>query len=254
MVLLLIVAATVLVSLISLLGIALLKLGLSSISRDRTLSYFVSFSAGAMLAAAFFDLLPESLESAGPRATASFALFGILAFFLLEKLIHWHHHHTDRGCPGKSKVKALGYMVLLGDGLHNFFDGVAIAAAFLVSVPVGVTTTIAVSLHEIPHELGDFSLLLYSGFSARTAAFYNLLSALAAVFGGIAFYYLSGLVSNLQGFALAFTFGNFLYIATVNLVPELHKEPDARKSLIQFLLLLFGIGAILALQEIFAAG
>src|SRR3989338_2693285 len=156
MALLLIVAATVFVSLISLLGIALLKLGLSSLSSDRTLSYFVSFSAGAMLAAAFFDLLPESLESAGAQATASFALFGILAFFLLEKMIHLHHHHTDKNCPEKNKVRALGYMVLLGDGFHNFFDGVAIAAAFLVSVPIGVTTAIAVSFHEIQHELGDF--------------------------------------------------------------------------------------------------
>jgi zinc and cadmium transporter len=132
----------------------------------------------------------------------------------------------------------------VGDAVHNFFDGVAIAAAFLVNVPLGVTTTIAIALHEIPQEIGDFALLLYSGFSRMRALAFNLLSALAAVAGGVLFYYFSGSVEHLEAYALAFTGGMFIYIAGVDIFPELHKERDARRSLLQLVCVLAGAALI----------
>ena len=240
MVLFEIIAATVFVSLLSLLGIALFFLKKDRL--DALLFYLISFAAGALLGAAFFDILPETIGGIGAPLALEFVFFGIVGAFVMEKIIHWHHHHhIDHAGEHKHP---LGILTLIGDAFHNFFDGVAIAAAFLVNVPLGITTTIAVTCHEIPHELGDFSLLLYSGYGKRDALLFNLLTALTAVAGGLLFYFFSGLVANLESFALAFTAGNFIYIASADLMPELHKEKRTRESALQLAIMLFGAAAI----------
>ena len=236
MVLELIIAATAVVSLISLLGIALFLVDKKRL--DSLLFYLVSFSAGALLGAAFFDLLPESVSGIDAKMALAFAFIGLVAAFVLEKIIHWHHHHhiDHKG----ERRHPLGLLTLIGDAFHNFFDGVAISAAFLVSVPLGIATTVAVILHEIPHEVGNFSLLLYSGYSRRTALMFNFFTALAAIGGGVLFYFFSGAIGHIESYALAFTAGTFIYISSADLIPELHKEKRPKNSLLQLLLLLLG--------------
>lgn len=234
-----IIAATLAVSLLSLAGIALFIFGKRSI--EKILFFLISFSTGTLLGAAFFDILPESIESIDAHAALEAAIVGLLAAFVMEKVIHWHHHHAG---TAKEHHKPLGTLTLVGDALHNFFDGVAIAAAFMVNVPLGITTTLAIALHEIPQEIGDFGLLLYSGYSKWRALAFNLLSALAAVAGGVLFFLFSGIVEGLEGYALGFTAGMFIYVAAADLLPELHKEKGARASLMQLLLLIAGAAVI----------
>ncbi len=241
-----IIAATVGVSLVSLVGTA--AFSLSSRHLDKLLFISVSFATGALLGAAFFDVLPESLAELSPESALPIVLAGIVTFFILEKFI-WHHHHESHAHDGKkghahkhtAKEKPLGYLTLAGSLAHNFFDGVAIAAAFLTSIPLGIATTLAIALHEIPHELGDFGLLLYSGFDKWRATLLNLATGLTSVFGGIAFFYFAPHFGQLEAYALAFTAGTFIYIATADLVPELHKEKNNVRSLAQVFLI--GLGA-----------
>jgi len=238
MVLELIIGATVLVSLISLVGVALFPLGKEKV--NRILFFLISFSTGTLLGAAFFDLLPEAVETgAGMVFVAAFA--GLLVSFAMEKIIHWHHHHAG---SEKEHTHPLGTLTLWGDGIHNFFDGVAIAAAFMMNVPLGITTTVAIALHEIPQEIGDFGLLLYSGYSRTKALLFNFLSALTAIAGGVLFYFFSGMVSNMEGYALAFTAGMFIYISCADIIPEMHKEKGAKKSMLQLILVLLGAALI----------
>ena len=239
MVLELIVAATVIVSLISLVAIALFLVDKKKL--DAVLFYLVSFSAGALLGAAFFDLLPEAITGIAQNALG-FAFLGLVAAFVLEKVIHWHHHHhIDHSGEHRHP---LGLLTLIGDTFHNFFDGVAISAAFIASVPLGIATTAAVILHEIPHEIGNFSLLIYSGYGRRTALLFNFFTALAAIGGGVLFYFFSGAVGHIEAYALAFTAGTFIYISSADLMPELHKEKRPKSSLVQLLLLLLGAALI----------
>jgi len=240
MVLFEIIAATVFVSLLSLVGIALFVFGKKKI--DDILFFIISFSAGTLLGAAFFDLLPEAIDGAGGAIFAlELAFIGLIFAFVVEKIIHWHHHHAG---SANEHHRPLGALTLVGDAVHNFFDGVAIAAAFMVSPPLGITTTIAIALHEIPQEIGDFGLLLYSGYSPARALAFNLLSALAAVAGGVGFYFFSSYVEHLEAYALAMTAGMFIYIAAADLLPELHKEKKARASALQLVLMLLGAIAI----------
>jgi zinc and cadmium transporter len=230
-----IILATVMVSLISLVGVALLVLSKKTL--DLLLFIIVSFATGALLATAFFDVLPEAVALTDAKAVFTVVLASILSFFVLERIIHWHHeHHLHH-----EHEKPVGYMVLLGDGLHNFFDGVAISAAFIASPALGIATTLAVITHEIPHELSNFTLLLYAGFSTTKAIVFNLASALVSIVGALAFYYLAGSVQNLEAYGLAFTTGSFIYIACTDLLPELHKEEQMRKSLMQLAAMLAGV-------------
>ena len=239
MVLELIIAATIAISLASLGGIALLRV--NKPTEEKILFALVSLSTGTLLAGAFLDLLPESLERTTPSTALATALVGILVFFVLEKLIVWHHHHADHA---KVSEKPLGYLSLVGDALHNFFDGVAISAAFIASPALGLTTTLAVLLHEIPQEIGDYSLLIYSGFTRKKALLFNLGSALFAVIGALLFYFAAPFVQNLSSLALAFTAGMFIYIATADVVPELQREKTPSKSALQFLFILIGVALI----------
>lgn len=228
--------ATTAVSLMSLIGACFLSV------REATLqhasAWFVAFASGALIGGVFFHLLPEALVLASEQAFALVTL-GILLFFALEKFLAWRHCHT-RQCD----VHTFTYLNLVGDGLHNFLDGMLIAGSFLVSVELGVITTMVVIFHELPQELGDFGVLIYGGFSRTQALLFNLLSALTAIAGGMIAYAFSLYVSNLQAPLLALAAGGFLYIALADLLPELHKQRKPAESLTQFALLLVGLGVL----------
>ncbi len=231
-----------LVSAVSLVGVVVLTLRIDIVSK--ILLYLVSFSTGAILGTVFFHLLPEVMEHAGdPLVGSAWILVGMMLAFCVEKFIHWHHcHRTEHDDAGGHHNHPLGALILIGDGIHNFLDGTLIAAAYLVSVPVGIAATVAVILHEIPQELGDISLLLHSGFSRNKAILWNFLSACTAIVGaGIALFFETKM-DGIEFILLPIAAGNFLYIATTDLIPELHKETRLQKSAVQALLLLVGIG------------
>ncbi|MCM2314129.1 MAG: ZIP family metal transporter [Thermoanaerobaculia bacterium] len=182
------------------------------------------FAAGALLGTAFLDLLPEAAQGRGP-ATVGWALVGMLVFFFLERFVHeFHHQHTHTHDEEEHGNKATVPMVIIGDLLHNSIDGVVIAGTFLVSVPLGVATTIAVSMHEIPQEIGDFGLLLHRGLDRRRVVVYNVLSALATVVAALITYGVGVRVLQVLPVFLAVTAGFFIYIAASDLIPELHRH------------------------------
>ncbi len=234
-----ILAATLFVSALSLIGIILVV----SKSVNKYLSLMVSFAAGALLAVAFLDILPEALEL-NPGAL-SVALVGIIAFFVLEKILFWHHHHS------KIHRRPLTTLNLVADGIHNFLDGTIIAAAFIQNFELGLTTTIAVAAHEIPQEFGDYSVLIFGGMTHKKALFYNLLSALTAVVGALVMFYFSATVPWLSAFMLPFAAGGLIYIAGTDLIPELKKQVEWKKSITEFLSFIAGIGLIWVLISFF---
>jgi zinc and cadmium transporter len=209
----------------------------------------VSFAAGTLLGDAFVHLIPESFETSGAKASA-YILFGIVFFFVLEKAIKWRHCH-EAGCPEHSHV--MPYMILVGDGMHNLIDGIIIGASYLVSIPVGIATTLAVIFHEIPQEIGDFGTLLYGGFSKLKALLYNFLSALTAVVGTIAVLLLDTYVRGIAEFLVPFAAGGFIYIAAVDIIPELHRHKsqafaDSAKQLFFFVAGIVVMYALLFLE------
>lgn len=204
--------------------------------------FLASFAAGVLLGAAFFDLLPEALhESKEPRIDVFFwALFGIILFFILERLIHWFHHHEEYH-EHKKESKTTIPLIIIGDTVHNFIDGVVIAATFMISLPLGIVTALAVFAHEIPQEIGDFGLMLHKGLSRKRIILVNVLSAASAFLGaGIA--YASG--NLLEGYIpifLALTAGFFIYIATSDLIPEIHYEKRKGFAFVESVLLICGV-------------
>lgn len=240
MVLFYIFASVLIVSIASLVGIV--TLSLKDRSLRRVLLYLVSFSAGTMLGGAFFHLLPEAAEG-GFTATLSFAvLFGISLSFTLEKVIHWRHCHVP---TGEGHPHSFAYMNLFGDFVHNFIDGLIIAAGYIASIQVGIATTIAVLLHEIPQEIGDFGVLLHGGFSKRKAIAYNFLTALSAVLGAAVAVVASVVIAGMGVFLLGLAAGGFIYIALTDLVPELHKQHTCdsftSRALAQLVVLVLGM-------------
>lgn len=240
--------ATIIVSLISVVGVLVTP---ANKRNDGWTVLIVSFAAGAMLAGAFFDVLPEALEKTEPRQVLAITLSSILLFFLLEKFVYWHHHHHHHNHHDKHEemIKPLGYLNLIGDGLHNFFDGIAIAAGFMADFNIGVVTTVAIIAHEIPQEIGDFGLLIYSGFTKTKALLFNLGSALASVTGALLFFYFAQTIKGLQDLGLAFTAGTFIYMSCTDLIPELfhnhEKERTAiRKDIMQTIALFLGVLSI----------
>lgn len=229
-----IILSTLIISLLSLVGIFTLVIKAKLV--DRILLLLVGFSAGALVGGAFLHLLPESLESAEPAQTFLYVLVGFVFFFLMERIFYWRHCHE-----GICNVHTFTYLNLFGDGLHNFMDGLIIAGSFVSSIPLGIATTLAVAFHELPQEIGDFGVLVYGGFSKLKALSYNLLSALLAIVGGVSGYYLSSQVSGFAFLLLPFTAGGFIYIAASDLIPELHKEKVLWKSNLAFLTFLLGI-------------
>ena len=211
---------------------------------ERSLFFVVAFAAGALLGDAFFHLIPEIAESPrGFDVTASTALLaGVLTLFTLEKVLHWHHAHFPHG----EVLHPVAITNLVGDGLHNFVDGAIVAGSFAVSTELGIATTIAVALHEIPQEFGDFGILLHAGLSPRRALALNFLSAIAAVLGALAVLILVP-VELIERMLVPFSAGSFIYIASTDLLPDLHKEPEPARSLAQLVALVGGIGAMAAL-------
>ena len=205
----------------------------------------VSFSAGSLLGGAFFHLLPESLESAGSLDVFKLVLMGFVVFYLLERVLRWHHCHK-MDCD---EHKVLGYQNLVGDGVHNFIDGLIIVSAFSVSLPLGIAVTVSVVLHEIPQEIGEFGVLLYSGFSKTKAVMFNLLSAFLAVAGVLVGYLLITSVNSIVSLLLPFAAGGFMYIAATDLVPELHREKNIAKSLMAFMVFMIAIVFMLWLKS-----
>lgn len=222
-----IIGASLSVSLVSLIG-ALFLFGGKLITQKTTL-YFLSFAAGTMLSVAFLDLLPEA-------ANPTPALLGIVSFFFIERFVIWFHHHDEL-----HGMKPSAILILLGDGLHNLLDGVAIAASFLINPGLGLITTLAITAHEIPQEIADFSVLVSGGMKKSKALFFNFLSALTALIGAIGGFYFLEKLTNLLPLALSFTAGMFIYIACSDLIPEMHRNSNRHKGWIQFLPFLLGI-------------
>lgn len=188
------------------------------------LMFLVSFAAGSMIAVAFFDLLPEALAKHGTASlTMEYLVLGFVLFLLIEKGLIYYHCHEEN-CQAHQSVK----LIMLGDGVHNFLDGVAIAASFLVSPPVGVFTTLAIIIHEIPQEIGDVGILLHAGFSRAKAVFYNLITAVTGIAGGLLAYYTLNSFNSSLPYILAVTAGGFVYISAADLLPELQKDSDTR--------------------------
>ncbi|MBI3037364.1 ZIP family metal transporter [Candidatus Woesearchaeota archaeon] len=251
----LIMLSVLIISLISFVGA--LTMIIRQALLNNVLFALTAFAAGTLLGAALLDLVPEAItagEAAGVEliTVLIYVLGGILVFYSIERFILWHHHH-HRELKGEShkEVHAFTYLSLIGDGVHNFLDGTIIAAGFLTNTQLGITTTIAIALHEIPQEIGDFALLVYGGLSKAKALFYNFLSALTAVAGGIAGYFFLNRLAHPAMFLLAFAAGGFLYIATADLIPELHKERGIVKSVAQFGCMFGGIALIFFIISLF---
>jgi zinc and cadmium transporter len=249
--------SVVVVSLISLIGIFTIALDPKRL--HRLLLMMVSFAAGAMLGAAFLDLLPEALEN-GVDGVFWYVLLGIVIFFVIEEFLCWYHCHNME-CERHTHIKAgktighhhhkmpVVYLNLIGDGAHNFMDGAIIATSYLVSIPLGLITTLAVIAHEIPQEIGDFGVLIYGGFTRAEALTYNLISALVAVAGALfAFFFASGL-SNITQTFIPIAAGGFIYMSTVDLLPELHKTKKLSSASLQMLFFFLGIGVIWAVTK-----
>jgi zinc and cadmium transporter len=234
MVLIWILASISLVSLISLVGIVTFLIKGKPL--QEIIFYFVGFSAGALIGGAFLHILPEALEKSSSAFVFSWVICGISLFFLMEKYFYWRHCH-DEHC----QVHSFTYLNLIGDGMHNFFDGMIIAASFTVSIKVGLATTLAVIAHEIPHELGNFAVLVYGGFSKFKALFFNFLTVLTAFLGALAGYFLAERTGHFSDFILPITAGGFIYIASSDLIPEIHKESNQKRSTMAFVAFILGI-------------
>jgi len=233
-----------LISLISFIGVLFLAIKKSIL--QKILLFLVSFAAGGMLGGAFLHLLPEAVDQLGLGFNFSLSILGgILCFFILEKFIAWRHCHIP---TSKTHPHPVVFMNLIGDGFHNLLDGVMVAASFMTNFSLGIATTLAVLIHEIPQEIGDFSILIYGGFSKVKALLFNFASALVAILGAILTLSLGAKFVNLVPLLIPFTAGGFIYIASSDLIPELHKETQVSKSLLQFLGLLLGIGLMVALS------
>ena len=230
------------ISLISLIGVFTLFWRVDTVKKN--LFHFVSVAVGALLGDAFIHLIPEAMESSPDVIAPSLLIIGgIVAFFVIEKFFHWHHHGEDVHTAG---IHPVGRLIIFSDIAHNFMDGLIIAASFSVSVPVGIATTLAVMLHEIPQEIGDFAVLVHAGFTRSKALLINFLTALSALLGAAVFFLL-GQASELVEFFVPIIAGGFIYIAMSDLIPELHKIKNFRQSLYQLIALLLGVGAMILL-------
>ncbi|MDD5477426.1 MAG: ZIP family metal transporter [Candidatus Omnitrophica bacterium] len=234
MVLFWILASTSLVSLISLVGI--LTLALKDNLLHKIIFCLIGFSAGALIGSAFLHILPEAIQTSSSIFVFYCLILGIILFFLMERYLHWRHCH-DKDCH----IHAFTYLNLFGEAFHNFIDGIAIAASFIISIKLGVATTLAIIFHEIPKELGNFGVLIYGGFSRKRALLYNFISALMAILGAVTGYFISDFAHGFSHFIMPLTAGGFIYIAMSDLIPEVHKENNQRQATLAFISFLLGI-------------
>ncbi len=218
----------------------------------------VSYAIGAMLGAVFLEILPHALEHGSPETTATTVLFGILAFFILEKLVLWRHCHHDH-CEAHEVQETAhdhgrsGLMVLIGDTFHNFVDGILIATAFLQNTELGIVTALAIIAHEIPQELGDFVVLLHSGYSRAKAFAFNLLSSMATVVGGVIAYFALSELEDWSPYMLSIAVASMLYVAIADLIPSLHKRTELHATVQQVSLILLGIFSIWGVGRLLGA-
>jgi zinc and cadmium transporter len=236
------IGSVIVVSLISLIGIMALLLN-KDVKKITFL--LVSFAVGGLFGDAFIHLLPESFEQIENKVEiAILILAGILIFFILEKFLRWRHYHLSEN---EARIQPVVTMNLVGDAVHNLIDGMVIGASYLISLPLGLTTTLAIVLHEIPQEMGDFGILIHGGLSVKKALGFNLLSASTAIIGTI----LSLAIGpHVQGYTISLvpiTAGGFIYIAGSDLIPELQHDVKLSKSILQFALILLGLGIMAAL-------
>ncbi|MEW6221936.1 MAG: ZIP family metal transporter [Candidatus Hadarchaeota archaeon] len=241
-----IIAGTTGISLISFTGA--LTLVISERLLDRLLHVLFGLAAGTLMGGAFLHLIPEALgnpQSGGTTTVFTVVIVGFAVFFVMERLI-WRRCR-ERKCP----IHTFAYLNLIGDGIHNFIDGLAIAASFLVDIRLGVVTTFAVAVHEIPQELGDFGVIVYGGLKPRKALLMNFATALTALVGGIVGFFFLPHFGGVIPLLLPFAAGSFLYIAASNLVPEMHKQQETSKTATSFVAFLFGAILLLALKFVF---
>ncbi|MCK9606952.1 MAG: ZIP family metal transporter [Methylomonas sp.] len=236
--------------------------------RQSLLPHGISFAIGALLTGAFCGLIPHAFEEVAAedmQMLSATILIGILLFFVLEKLLVWrhchsnaceahgedshddHHGHRQQNDQGR---RVAGMFIILGDGIHNFVDGVLIGAAFLTDPQLGIVTSLAVTAHEIPQEVGDFAILLHSGYTRGKALFYNLLASLTTVIGGVLAYFSLGNLDHILPYFLTLAASSFIYIAVADLIPSLHQKTDIKTSLQQIGFILAGVALILVMQTI----
>lgn len=223
------------VSAISLVGVFVL--GLKAKLLRSILTYMVSFSAGALLGDVFIHVLPELSEVGFGVREGWYFLLGIVVFFILEKYILWHHEHREH----KEEIHSATYLTMAGDSLHNFIDGMVIAASFLVDTQLGIAATVAVVLHEIPQEMGQFAILIHGGWSSAKALWYNFLSGLTAVLGAVVVLFFAPTLEGAPGFLLIAAAASFLYIALSDIIPQMHEEKSVKKSFLQLFTMLLGM-------------
>ncbi len=224
--------------------------------RTRVLPHGISFATGALLAVAFWGLIPHAFAEVARsqmQALSATIMFGLLGFFVLEKLLLWRHCHSG-SCEAHvhnehgHTHQSAGTLIILGDSIHNFVDGILIAAAFLTDVRLGIVTSLAVAAHEIPQEVGDFAILLQSGYSTAKALFFNMLSSFTTIVGGVLSYYWLEHLQEKLPFFLALAASSFIYIAVADLIPTLHKKSDLKTSLQQIGLIAAGVILICAMH------
>lgn len=235
--------STIIISLVSIVGVFSLSIKEEFIRKYVLL--FVSMAIGALLGDVFIHLIPESFEMIESSTIVGLLIVaGIFIFLILERFLHWHHHNDD---TDENHVHPVGKLILFSDGVHNFIDGVIIGISFLVSIPVGIATTIAVILHEIPQEIGDFAVLLHAGYTRKRALWLNFLSALTAVIGTLVAFALGEMGEIFTSWILPIAAGGFIYIASSDLIPELHKTKSGKQSLLQFFFIIIGVGLMLSM-------
>ena len=255
MTLLYILIATLSISLISFIGVFVLML--SKTVLQKVLLILVALAGGGLMGGAFLHLIPESIAEIGSDEKSlltifALVIFGFCLFLIIEQFLHWHHHHhvheSDCDHCEEKKKKPMSYLILFGDGVHNLIDGLIIAASFMISPMTGVITTIAVALHEIPQEIGDFGVLVYSGFKRWKALLANFLSGLTAVLGGLIGYIFAAQVEGSIVYLLPVAAGGFLYIAASDLVPEIKHGKNAKRLALNFFVFLLGISLMLLMK------
>ncbi len=228
------ICASVIVSLVSFVGIVSFLFNEKLL--NKILILLIAFAAGGLIGGAFLHLLPEALEHMGASTVFLYVILGFIIFFIMEKFLHWRHCHED-AC----KVHPFAYVILAGDAVHNFIDGLVIGASFTISFHFGLITTLVIILHEIPQEFGDFAVLIYGGINKIKALYYNFIIGLTCVAGTVLGFYLSKASVDFFKFLLPITAGGFVYIAACDLVPELHKQRDMAKSVFSLFAFLAGI-------------
>lgn len=237
-----ILASVGLISLIAFIGVFFLAINKSLL--NKLLGVLVSFASGALLGGAFLHLLPEATEQLGERAFV-LTLAAFVLFFVLEKFLYWRHCHEGE-CP----EHVFTYLNLIGDGVHNFIDGAVIAAAFLTNFSLGISTTLAIALHEIPQEIGDFSILVWGGWKKSKALLFNFLSALTALAGALIVFFFTQQTAAMIPLLLPLAAGGFIYVAATDLIPQLHQKRKTGDSISQFIFLATGLALMMTLTRI----